>query len=694
MIQYMKQVIIVINLLLLRLALTAAGFIAVSCGTDCHAPYPDTPSLKVICTGYDGDEAEGTKSRFSDSQLALHNYNVWVYDSGGRLANVQSRGFRTLFDADEDVDCGDLFPKLDAMYDVFVLANTGSAWERRVPLTAEAAEECVCNFGDYSSFADDGFPMAGRIRVCPALMDRITVPVRCLVARYDLTFVNDVQTDYEFRLKRVSSMNCARKVRPFAVESGVSSASDVFGGGDFFVEGSDDLIGRTGTLYLLENVQGEVFENGLLRTESTIAQGMGGLASYLEFEGEYRKKDDTGYHSVTCRYYFGQGKEAYVRGNCRTVLTLRLTNGILGNDEWTVTPQDRFNDGRVRFTPASAALEGGGAAYPVTVSTYGTGGVANPYVRYTLSYNAADFRSAGLDMEYMASGSSSWTSYLGQTITGPCSLRLRSTFSGLGDKTATVSAKSADTYLTELSEEPLRISVSGYPYPVSLKPLTTDFTNMEERHFLEYIVTYSDGSTRLLTGAGDALTLSKQSGGGRIIKASNGYYSAPSGSEYCYRCAVRASFTDSSYGKAATVTDESIFSVWALDADSRNTCFNCFQDRNGSMSTDNHTDYYVRSGDISTGGTLFNLTGATLCLTDGTVTKVMDVNPEGCSWTLKITGQSSHGIFSVSGGNSLRIVRSGNITGANAKCAVSIRCGYMDTDGNKSASSVFNVTVL
>lgn len=664
--------------------------LVLSCAQEAEELREDCPGAglwSVECSGFDESGGENSKSRFSDDGLAVRNFNVWVYDGAGNLANTAENGCETYFEGSAAVDGSRIFPNAFADYDVYVIANTGEIPVTDVPARKELAEEFRLKL-DYGRFAEDGLPLAAHRRLCPAFSDCI-LKVVPLVARYDIRIVNASDTDYSFRLKSVVACNCASAVSPFLGESGAWSEADVTSVGDCFVTGTDDFDARQGTLYLLENVQGTVFSNPSSRIPSSMLSGKADCASYLQFEGSSRHKDDTGYDKVTCRYYFGEGREAFVQRNVRTLLTLRLTKGIYGNDEWTVEKEDWFNQGRVVFYPSSVTVTSGKTAI-VNVKTFGASGDENPYVKYRLSYDGALFSKAQLRMEWMPSGSSVWRAYSADVVEGPCSIRIGTSFLGLGTASAGVDAIGTDGTL--LSPVPLSIKVEGYAYPVSIQLVTTDFTNMSADGALEFRVIYSDGSSKKLSGHYTGLSLQKLTGSAKLSDPGSGWKYHLS-DEYVDCCTFKAVYVENVGGTEISVSANCSFSVWALDSESSLTRYNTFQDSGKSMTTSDYKNYYVSSRKISTSGTVFRMDGGALCLTNGKSTKVVSVNPQTCSWTVTLAGQTVADVFSVFGNNAIQIKRTGSIVGSNASFAVRMNSGYKDTEGHTTDLQSFSITI-
>lgn len=650
----------------------------------------------VRCRDYECNPSVIARSLYPDSSLKLRDANVWVYGPGGRLANIPSSGYCTYFaDASSEIDGRLLFPDPFATYDIYVLANVGEVAEEYIPGTASEADGYRCVFDDYSAFSEKGFPMASKTTLVPSFSDCVLVVER-LVARYDVEIVNDAVGEYSFRLNGVSVKNCARAVYPYMPESGAASAGEVVQDGDRFIRGSDDLDRCAGTLYLLENIQGTVFDASGKRNAETIGAGMDSRASYLQFEGEYRRKDDAGYRKMTCRYYFGQGREAFVERNHRTELHLHLTKDILDNDGWTVTPEDWFNNGAVRFSPSALELVPGDLP-SVSVSTWDSSGKENAYVNYVLSYDAADFSGAGLSMEYRTPATSIWKTYSGQAITGPSTLRLKTSYQGRWEKGVEIEAVSGDGRATLLSGTPLSVTAAGHPYPVSIELRNADFPSSLDHQRLEFIVGYSDGSYKTVSSPSDGISVAKISGRVRIDKGTAGWSYARDG---CYydKCTVRASYTDASLTEPVTVSSDCVFSIWAIDADSPDTRFNCFQDERGSLvTTYDGSNFYVRGNDIGSNGAVLAMTGAAVSLSNGRDSKIVDVRPPDFTWTIAIKGQSSHNAFSVKGDPPTIVItkRTGtSVTGANASFIVTVRSPYRDMEGNAAAIQSFALTVL
>jgi len=382
-----------------------------------------------------GDAA--TKSaNYSESAQKVTNLNIWVYNnSTGALVN-NATGYQTYFTNKTEIDGDLLFPDMDTKNDIYMFTNVG---QNTPPANKAAAADYKYTFSSYDSFKSAGFPMAAHYCFVPSDPSQShSLTVQRLVSKYNVTFNFNGKNNYKFTLKSAKVCKSAKAIKPFVNESKASSISEVFTEADYL--STSELTAKGGELYLLENIQGNVFSSGVERSEKNIAPIAKDVTSYLQFEGELDKNDGTGYHKVTCRYYFGTGTYAGVQRNYNVPLTLTMTNSILDHDDWIVTPEDPYNTGYVVFSPSSLSIVGDGNWNAFSAQTKSAEG-NNENVKYILSYNSSDWSSAGLTLQYRKGTSGSWSTYSGQELTGSYNFQIKSTYTGSTQKTVKIDAK-------------------------------------------------------------------------------------------------------------------------------------------------------------------------------------------------------------------------------------------------------------
>ena len=91
------------------IALVVLAVSLCSCRRDIESPSSDGKGAGqwfVICNGNE----EGSKSRFSDNGLEVKDFNIWVYDRNGNLANGMLSGYTTYFKGVTEFDGAAVFP--------------------------------------------------------------------------------------------------------------------------------------------------------------------------------------------------------------------------------------------------------------------------------------------------------------------------------------------------------------------------------------------------------------------------------------------------------------------------------------------------------------------------------------------------------------------------------------------------------
>lgn len=423
-----------------------AALSLVSCMREAGAPPVfDGDVFTVEADVFEGCAETDTRSEYDESCSRISDMNIWAYDvETGLLAN--GSGFcRTYFDSDEAVSSYMLFPDKDRTYDVFVLANVG---EIEAPRNRDGALSFPYDFRNYDGFAEKGLPMAGRHRVSPSDPKQTrSLKAKRLAARYNVQFRYDSGNDYVFELKSVKVRNSALRIYPHASESSPGSGACVTQDGDEL-----DLERLTGAggqeLIVLENINRGVFRSEEDRIPSNMTDGRAAsYASYLEFKGRMDKNDGTGFNDVTCRYYFGSGRDACVVRNRNIRLVLTLTKSILDNDGWTVTADESYDNGYVVFDrPYLFLLDSGGEFRTETYAGEGR----NDKVRYSLEYDDAQKRSGAFSLFCRSGGI--WSPYEHQEVEGPCEWRVSSSYDGTEERDLTISSKGGQTLLVRTGD--------------------------------------------------------------------------------------------------------------------------------------------------------------------------------------------------------------------------------------------------
>lgn len=396
---------------------------------------PVSNVFTVEAAPYDNAASMPTKSKFYDeNDQHVTNFNIWVYKSSdGSLVNNAS-GYTTYFNNQTEFDGDAVFPDPDTKYDIYMFSNVGKLTP---PANKTAADAFKFTFSSYDSFSSAGFPMAAHYCFTPSDPNQShSLKIKRLVSKYTVSFKFD-SNDYTFSLKSAVVKQAAKSITPFADSKATSSGDILPTGDELDVNKLSSAAGQE--LYILENIQGNVLSSSTERSEKNITTSAKGVTSFLEFSGTLDKKDGTGYEKVTCRYYFGSGKYCGTERNVNVPLTLTMTNSVLNHDDWTVTPENPYNDGQVVFSSPSISFKGDGAWNTFSTTTKTTEGT-NENIKYTLSYNASDWSAAGMTLQYRKGSSGSWSTYSGQELTGSYNFQVKSSYSGSSSKVVTITA--------------------------------------------------------------------------------------------------------------------------------------------------------------------------------------------------------------------------------------------------------------
>lgn len=302
----------------------------------------------ISASPYDGtfNTPETKSANFEDVGNKVTDFNIWVYDSvTGKLVNGDSY-YKTYFTNPNEVNGYYLFPDFNKKYDIYIISNFGKL---DAPKNSSYADSYRYTFESYDTFKTTGFPMANRFSFVPSDPSiNHCLQLKRLVSRFSLKFKFSEDNDYEFNLKSVVVRNSAKVISPFAEESKANNDLEVFKVADYLSPA--ELTSEGGDIYMIENIQGEVFNAPNKRSPYNMKKDAYKCTSYLEFLGEVHKKDGTsGFDHVKCRYYFGEGKFAGVKRNYNTPIILTMTNSFLENDDWTVEPIDPYTKAYIKF---------------------------------------------------------------------------------------------------------------------------------------------------------------------------------------------------------------------------------------------------------------------------------------------------------------------------------------------------------
>lgn len=364
--------------------------------------------FKVSASPFYGEsEIPTTKSaNFNESDsYKVTDFNVWVYDfSTGELVNGGGQ-YKTYFTDPKEVNGYYLFPDFKKKYDIYMLANLG---KQEAPQTRADAEAYRYKFSNFDTFKTKGLPMVAHYSFVPS--DPSTnhdLQLMRLVSRFSIKFDFAKDNDYDFVLKKAVVRNSAKVVSPFVKESKAVNESDVTKFGDEL--SVSDLSANGGEVYMVENIQGDkVFKDAVKRTADNVTkEKYKYCTTYLEFSGELKRKDGSGYRSVTCLYYFGEGTFAGVRRNYYLPIVLTMTNTFTNNDNWSVVPMDPFSNAVVKFklyeedtykNPYECTLSDDDTEYKIDSQAFIGDDFADD-VNYKIFYDEKALKKADVDFE-------------------------------------------------------------------------------------------------------------------------------------------------------------------------------------------------------------------------------------------------------------------------------------------------------
>jgi len=295
-----------------------------------------------------------TRSQQPDD-LLVSDINLLVYNGEGLLEERRFLSARQLTIEGQTVSLKtDLLTEVP--YDIFVAANIGYA----LPALDRDAVESYRFHMAYPDEYSRGMPMAGRMDGFVSHGETsVTIPLVRAMARIDLNLDRTrLDSDVTFQVTSVVVGNGPSSVCLFG-DSKAESATQVFAGG-FSLEGSqvqalniDRSPGISGSvsLYLLENLQGDLLETEDEREKAFSEGPYARVCSYIEIRGSYHSGS---WHSrpgdpLVYRFYLGDGPGNFdIFRNTANRVTVHLEGDGLSEDGWrvdkeTLVPETRFS---------------------------------------------------------------------------------------------------------------------------------------------------------------------------------------------------------------------------------------------------------------------------------------------------------------------------------------------------------------
>ena len=329
-------------------------------------------SLVIGCNSWDRDGKRAgtalvldvccgipTRSSLPDDRL-VSDINLLIYNAEGLLEERRYLSARQFTVEDGTIPLKTTL-LTGAAYDIFVAANIGYA----LPALSRQAIDAYRFYFAYPDEYSRGIPMSARLDAYVSGGEaEVRIPLVRTMARIDLALDRtELRSDVTFQVTSVTIGNGPSSVLLFG-DSKAESATQVFAGG-FTLDGRqvqalniDQTPGVSGTvsLYLPENLQGDLLETGE-ETEKHFTEGpYGQVCSYLEIRGTYHS--DT-WHTragepLVYRFYLGDGPGNFdVYRNTACQVTVHLQGTGLEEDGWRVDKHSLIPETRFDLHPAA-----------------------------------------------------------------------------------------------------------------------------------------------------------------------------------------------------------------------------------------------------------------------------------------------------------------------------------------------------
>ena len=293
-------------------------------------------------------------------ELLVSDINLLIYNENGLLEEQRYYPARSFSAPSGEVRLRTSL-LTEAAYDVFIAANLGYA----LPALSRKEVETYRFHMAYPDEYSRGMPMCARLDGFVSHGEpSVTIPLVRTMARIDLRLDRSrLDSDVSFQVTSVTVGNGPSSVCLFG-DSRAESAAQVFAGG-YTLEGrqvqplnTDRTVGISGTvsLYLLENLQGDLLETEDERGKTFSEGRYPEVCSYLEIKGTYHSP---AWHTrpgetVSYRFYLGDGPgnfDIYRNTACR--VTVYLEGDGLSEDSWRVDKGELVPETRFGLHPAA-----------------------------------------------------------------------------------------------------------------------------------------------------------------------------------------------------------------------------------------------------------------------------------------------------------------------------------------------------
>ncbi len=297
--------------------------------------------VELSCELLDTEKNQQTRSTHDDATLRkITNVNYYLFKDGTYA------GQQYFADAD---DFEITLPSLTDKYNVYILANVGQKAISTATAESAMATAVHQDYGSYSNYFTvierDGFPMSTIIRDFSATSGG-DYTLRRLVHTLYVSANTDGLTSTTMEFTSLSIKNAARDVYPFATESKAQYVMD----GDAANLSDDEMDainnGERVTLYLLENMRGDLFSGNTDWKEKVPANmtppSERDFCSYIELTASAQTATAK-YDCNTYRAYIGtSAADCDVMRHSYFTISNSFTNDMIVDEEWRIesdTPQ-------------------------------------------------------------------------------------------------------------------------------------------------------------------------------------------------------------------------------------------------------------------------------------------------------------------------------------------------------------------
>lgn len=297
-----------------------------------------------------------TKATYMPSTLnKITNVNVWIYRDGTLLSDYSF--YKSDYASDPHLPM--MFPSASASYNVYLFANVG---QKTAPANEANIGTVSFSVNDYSSFINNGFPMANSVlNYTPSGGQSISI--KRLVGVYYISLAQSSdKITWEVTGGRVC--NVPKVVRPFGTLEGfegyaskIENASEKLSSGDLLSSGDISSLNGGGsvTLYYLENCQGQLLPGNtdyrLKKLDAPEFSGIKDFCTYLQLDCSAVTPTAT-YSNIHYNFYLGEDAttDFSVRRSTQHAFSLQLSSDIISTEEeWFIEPDDPIKTGILCF---------------------------------------------------------------------------------------------------------------------------------------------------------------------------------------------------------------------------------------------------------------------------------------------------------------------------------------------------------